>query len=256
MSDRQIQVIYEQPMNELMRVCLRLEYLFFRIDDCLKFNPIPTEMIISYMIDVLRILDRPDLKTKFSQVLNRYVGDFSRLLKVPLVDKQALDQTLKALYPLTHYLMGLQGKMGASLCDQPLIASIYQHFSYPGDCCIDTPVYNYWLHQDRSKHRQEIHEYLEHLSKIREVIELLLKIVRESVNFRERIAEKGFFYQNLDPTLPWQLIRVALNSDLKLYPEISAGKHRVTIRFIMFDHQRATKQHDQSVLFNLSSCAI
>src|SRR3990167_4743370 len=64
-------IIYEQPLNEIIRVCLRLELLFQQIDHRLNdISILGTREIVSLVINVLNILDRPDLKAKLAKELN------------------------------------------------------------------------------------------------------------------------------------------------------------------------------------------
>ena len=58
-------IIYEQPLNELIRICLRLEYLFGLIKQGRKNTD--NRQTIRAMLDILSITERPDLRTKLGQ---------------------------------------------------------------------------------------------------------------------------------------------------------------------------------------------
>jgi cell division protein ZapD len=65
----------------------------------------------------------------------------------------------------------------------------------------------------------------------------------------------GFYQQPVDPNAVCQLVRVILPSELSVFPEISGGKHRFTIRFL----EQATTagrpaQTDQDIQFELQCC--
>lgn len=71
-------ITYEQPLSELMRVCLRLEQLFDKIT-LLKDNTATwqTQVLMTALIDILVVLDRPDLKGKLTKALNRLIEKLS-----------------------------------------------------------------------------------------------------------------------------------------------------------------------------------
>ena len=251
-------IIYEQPLNELMRACLRLEYLFKQIDHCLEHPSLEDsiEIVVANIIDILHLLDRPDLKSRMTKEFHRYARLFSSWLETPDISEHALKTTLRQLANFNEYFLNSHGKLGQSLRELPFIASIRQHFNYPGDCCIDSPIYYYWLHQPSEAREQDIYDWLDHLNQSRAAIELLLRIARDSIRFREVRAEKGFYHENLNPQVPCQLIRIGLTQGQSYYPEISAGKHRATVRLIIAQTDSPPHQTADDVTFQLSCCAI
>ena len=73
----------------------------------------------------------------------------------------------------------------------------------------------------------------------------------------EELAEGGFYQRSLDAGSPCQLIRVAIQPDAGYYPEISAGRHRFTVRFMRLDSpEERPVQTDQDIRFRLSCCVI
>jgi cell division protein ZapD len=250
-------ITYEQPINELMRSCLRLEFLFKRVDYYLENFSIgeSTEIIMDNLMDILNLLERPDLKSKLAQEFHRHVITFSRLSQLPNVNQVTLEKTLKQLEQLMTYFLHAQGKIAQALKDDPFIASIRTHFNSPGDCYIDSPMYVYWLNQSEKLREQQIHVWIDSLTQVRSAIDILLRITRESTVLKEVSAMDGFYHQNLNPETPCQLIRVEIPKNLVVYPEISAGKHRMSIRFVSAD-ALPPKQSDQTFEFYLACCSI
>ena len=71
------------------------------------------------------------------------------------------------------------------------------------------------------------------------------------------IAESGVYQQTLDPTLPYQLVRIELPARLPCFAELSGGRHRFTARFLQFstaDHRAS--QTNKDVEFQLACCVI
>jgi cell division protein ZapD len=81
--------------------------------------------------------------------------------------------------------------------------------------------------------------------------------IRESTDPVRAVASGGFYQQSLELNTPYQLIRIVVPADQGLFPEISAGKHRFTLRFL---EQPATGgravQTDRDVEFELQCCTL
>ncbi len=83
---------------------------------------------------------------------------------------------------------------------------------------------------------------------------LLLQLTRGSTNPETLVAEQGFYQRALDPKLAYHLMRVIVPLELRVYPEISVGKHRLMIRFLDLSiHDRGT-QRASDVEFQLTCC--
>ena len=74
------EITYEQPLNEVIRVCLRLEQLFQQIDHALDdHSTISTRHLVTLIINALHLLDRPDLKAKLAKELSHHLTNIMRL---------------------------------------------------------------------------------------------------------------------------------------------------------------------------------
>ena len=106
----------------------------------------------------------------------------------------------------------------------------------------------------RNRH---IQEWLEPFAPMREAVVLILQMVRDSATLHAEIAVQGFFQRGLDGTAANQLIRVLLQVGNAIFPEISAGQHRFTIRFLeQPDPNRRAVQSRADIPFELACCAI
>ena len=98
---------------------------------------------------------------------------------------------------------------------------------------------------------------MEDLRIIQAGVARVLKTLRESAEPIPVVASAGFYQQSLEPGIPCQLLRVVLPLDVELFPEISASKHRFTLRFL---EQPVTGkrpiQTSQDVGFELQCCIL
>lgn len=249
-------IIFEQPLNELIRVCLRLEQLFNQVDHhMVDETSFGTRTVISVIINILHLLDRPDVKAKLAKELSHQTSLLLQLQNTPEIDQNKLNTLLHQLNDLVRCFIDSSGKIGQPLRDIELLNNLRLHLASPGGgCSFDIPLYHYWLLQPFQQRQETINSWLEEFSKIRLATELLLKLIREGTKPQPKMAEHGFYQELLDPQTNLRLIRVAVPGDIQAYPEISVGRHFLSVRFYNPTiHQRPT-QCANNINFSLSYC--
>ena len=115
---------------------------------------------------------------------------------------------------------------------------------------------HYWLQQPPEYRIEKLEDWLEKLEIISHPISLILDITRESSSPINIAAEKGFYQQNIDSNSPVQLIRVGVTRDSEYFPEISAGKQRFSIRFMLQQDGKRPIQSSDDLDFQLVCCAL
>lgn len=226
-------IIYEQPLNELIRVCLRLEQLFFQVDH--QINDVSlsgSRHLVSTIIHILQVLDRPDLKAKLAKELGHHLSNLMRLENTPHIDQEKLRQLLRQLDDLIRCFIDSSGKIGQNLRDIEMLNSLRLHLTTPGGgCSFDIPLFHNWLQQSTEVRQDTINSWLAELRNIRTTTNLILQLVREGTRVQERTADQGFYQELLDPQSNLRLIRVAVPQNVIAYPEISVGRHFLSVRF-------------------------
>ncbi len=251
-------IIYEQPLNERMRTFLRLEHLFKQTAYSLQgFSIWDSRACLNGLIDILDIVSRGDLKNEILKELERLSSSLVVLKAVQGVDQEQLTSILRQLEQAQRDILAMNGQFGQTLREHELITSLRQRSTITGgDCNFDLPAYHYWLSRDPESRIQELENWFESLDQLQKPIRLVLAILRESVEPIELIADAGFYQHNLNPGLPLQILRIMLPQDAKVFPEISAGKHRFSIRFLIPQGKARPVQTEESVTFKFSSCAL
>lgn len=249
-------ITYEQPVSEHIRVCLRLELLFQQAKYRLQAGSIwDSRAAVATLIDVLNLLDRPDLKTKITKELCRYLAVLSRLEKTSEIDHQKLSSLLIELENVTDALQATRGKIGQDLRDSDFLSVLRQHHANPGGISeFDSPAYFLWLKQSVSQHQQDLEHWFKEFESIQAAINVILKIVRTSAAPENKVAKDGFFQGVMEANSACQLIRVTLPHNVKVFPEISVGRHGLCIRFFPLNLKERPKQFNQEVNFKLTSC--
>lgn len=253
-------ITYEQPLNEPVRLCLRLEHLFEQLRCHLKDpSTHASQMAMTTLLKILNVTERPDLKSKLSQSLNQQASVLAQLERVPQVDTEKLQRILGQLDQSIDFLHQLQGKVGDPLRGNPFLNQIRLHLGHPaGPCNFSTPAYALWLQQLDEKRMNDLFRWANELEPLASIVSLILRLTRESAPTQQAVATKGFFQQSLDTHMPCQMVRVTLPVKWGVYPEISVGKHRLAIRFLILnpDNLAPPQQWQDDVSFALSCCRV
>lgn len=251
--------IYEQPLNERTRSFMRLEFLFRQVDYTLPGATVwDRRSSIASILEIHNLVSRSDLKTELLKELERHTSNLSRLGRNPDVDKKRLKIILKDLNNLSGKIYNTDKPFGYALKNNEFLGGIRQRVTVPGGTCdFDCPGYHFWLHKPDDEQLQDMKTWLSSFSLLRNAVELILGLIRESSKPKSDIATEGFYQKNLDPNHPSQLLRVYLPKDVDYFPEISSGKHRYTIRFLrLIDYEAKPKQIEDDVEFEISCCMI
>lgn len=250
-------ITYEFPLNERIRVFIRLEQLFN------QFGHFSTGLSISdkraaiaVLLDIMSIFRRNDLKSEILKELERHTKALTKYADSQNVDTKQLESILENLSQTSKKLYATSGKIGLEIMESDLFQSIAQRSSIPGGTCsFDLPEFHFWLEQDESVRLKDLEHWSMPFNEIRNAIDLILNFIRNSSPPSEELAEAGFFQISLDKNLPYQLIRVDLDKSLNCFAEISGGKHRCTIRFMApsADELRPTQSTDD-IPFYLTRC--
>ena len=249
-------IIYEQPLNEITRVSLRLEQLFSQIDRQLTdTSPLGARNMISSIINVLQLLDRPDLKSKLAKELNYHASNLSRFSASPDIDTEKLKELVHELEQLSHNLIESSGKIGHRLRDVELLNTLRLHLASPGGgCSFDIPLFHYWLQQPVETRQTTIHNWLAEFTQIRKAVTIVLDLVRKYAKTDEKTAVHGFHQELLDPQSNLRMIRLGIPPELSAFPEISVGRHFLSVRFYSPDTEKRPTQYPENLNFWLAYC--
>jgi len=237
---------------------MRLEHLFQQAAYSLRgFSVWESRTTVACLIDILEILSRGDLKTEMFKELDRQYLALSALGNLPGVDKQQLNNILQQLSHAQQTLHSYSGQLGQPFRDNELLNSLRQRSSITCGCCsFDLPGYHFWLQQIPETRIDQLEQWYDSLSVVEKPITLMLGILREGADSRPMTSERGFYQQNLDSNTPVQMLRISLPANSNYFPEVSAGKHRFSIRFL--EHQAVGRpaQTQEDVEFGLWCCSL
>lgn len=251
-------ILYEFPLNERIRIFMRLERLFQEID---HFNrgttALDSRVVMGRLIEVLTIFSRYDLRSELLKEIDRHNQVLGKLLGNPHVDQAKVTNILEALEEIGSQLYRNTGKLGQSLMEADLFKGISQRSAIPGGTCsFDLPSFHYWLEQDGAVRKEDLTQWLEPFASIRSAIQMLMSFLRSSATATAETADAGFFQKTLDHNLAFQLLRVAVDRRYPCFAEISGGKHRFTVRFMTQAVNDRPSPFKEDVDFRLTCCLL
>ena len=247
-------ISYEFPLNERIRTLLRLEDLYQRAQYfALKDDPEEHHVALTSLFEILDVGGRADLKSELMQVLERQKQHLDALRNNPAISQEALATILAEIEKAVSDLFLSSGKTGQELRENEWLMGIKQRSAIPGGVCeFDLPSYHFWLNQSAEVRRLDLNEWLAPFLPIRNGVQIILKLLRESGKTTSRVAHQGVYQQTMAGRLA-QMLRIRLDSNYDCVPEISANKYALNVRFTTaIGTQRRTSVDD--VKFELTFC--
>lgn len=251
-------VVFEQPLNERVRTFLRLEFLFgqhaHHAGDPSSFG---IRARLHALLDILTVLSRSDLKKDILKELLDQHAVLTRLVNRHGIDQTRLQQVLADISGAADELQQLATQFAASaLRDNEFLLSVLNRSTIPGGtCAFDLPTYHHWLSQPTEVIERDLGAWFADLRPFARGLSLYLGLLRGSTSVRDSVAHGGTYVHA--PQGACHLIRVFVAQESGVYPEISAGAHRFTIRFMnLRDVNQRSSQSQKDVAFKLQCCVL
>ncbi len=248
---------FEQPLNERLRTFLRLEFLYRQLRSHLEQKSTwGSRAVLSGMLDIIAILSRGDVRSDVLKELERQLELYDQLQNQPQVDDRRLKSVLRNLHTHREQLIGLGPQYLFPLRENEFLNAVKHRSAIPGGTCeFDLPDFTHWLNQPYERRRGDIEQWLHALQALCESVAELLWLMREAGQSTRPTATNGVYQHNLQRRSNKSLLRVGLPGDAAIYPEISASRHRFTIRFMQWSGiDSRPVQVSGNVKFDLQIC--
>lgn len=251
-------ITFEQPLTERVRTFLRLEFLFAQFRHHRQdASECGIRACLSALLDTLVVLSRSDLKNDILKELNEQHVHLTRLAARPGIDQQRLDSVLHDITRTQNELQQLAMQFAGSLLrESDFLTGILNRSGIPGGTCgFDLAHFHYWLSQPYERVCRDLDAWHADVLPFEHAILLYLQMLRASKDPQPSVAHGGMYV--ITPPAPCHLIRVLVPSGSGVYPEISAGKHRCTVRFMdARDANARAHQTTRGIEFAIQFCAL
>lgn len=252
-------IIFEHPLSERMRLFLRVEHLANKMEYFRKQEDSwEGGAALLSLVELFSLFDRNDIKSEITKELERHTQRLTRLQGIEGINTNALNQILAELEQHSRTLLQSSGKPGQMIRDDDLLNNVRQRLTIPGGMCnFDTPSFHFWLNSSFSIRQTSFNHWLSAFTPIARALNLILHLTRESATLQPEIAYKGFYQKSIEAGLGCSLMQIQYDKNLGVFPEISGGKYRISIRFSQFV---STAPHSSpcnyDVPFQLRCCVV
>ena len=247
---------YDYPFNERIRTLLRVEDLFakvlYNVEAGHEFHH---HSALLTLLQILVVVDRAELKLDLLQELDRQRAMMNQLIGNPSIAADTLDTILNEIDVASTALRAEKTKLGQTLRANEWLMSIKQRAGIPGGVCeFDLPSYHYWLGLGEVRRRQDFDVWLKPLLPMQQAIAIILRILRGSGTTTKLVANSGAYQQMLGGAKPAQMLRIEVADDVICFPEVSANKYAINIRFNTLECSQKPQKHEDDVKFSLMLC--
>lgn len=247
---------FEFPFNEKIRAYLRLEEIFFRLDRLLQ-SALEQEHLAALLtlLQLLDLLERSDFKMDLIQELDRQSSILRVLRDSPDIQPELLEKTITQLQETIQPLKQTVARIGQHLRENEWLMGIKQRMIIPGGiCAFETPSLHYWLNMPATKRRNDLEQWSQPFMPIRNGVAMILHLLRSSGKTLELQAHNGMYQQMMTGHKPSQLIKIEIDDSLHIYPEVSANKYAMSVRWHQLSEEFKTSASNCSPAFKLTIC--
>jgi cell division protein ZapD len=247
---------YDYPFNERIRTLLRIEDLFLKalhhISGSSEFNH---HCALISIFQILDVIDRAELKADLLQELDRQKIMMRNLRGNPSISEPLLNELIGEIETTSVELRSNATKLGQCLRDNEWLMSIKQRTGIPGGVCeFDLPSYHFWLGLGSERRKDDLNNWLTPLKPVNAAVRIILHILRGSSATSRLIAQGGVYQEMLGGVKPAQMVRIEVADDLNCFPEVSANKYAINIRFNSLEVSQRPRACDFDVPFVLTLC--
>lgn len=250
-------ILYEYPFNERIRTLLRLEDLFKRFSFFSEQDdPRAHHVALTTLFEISEITGRSDLKSDLVKELERQRQTLAAFTENPEIELDRLQLVLNSIAQALTALHEIQSRAGQHLSDNEWLGSIRSRVVIPGGTCkFDLPSYYAWQQEDAAQRRADIVKWVSPLLPVYDAAAIVLKLARQSGATAKVIAIQGSYQQMLSGR-SYQLMQVHVPDDARLFPESSANKYMLWVRFRSQDGDLRPRPVDGDVPFQLTLCSL
>ena len=248
-------IIYEQPVAENIRNFLKCEYLFEKYTHGLAQGDIWS--IRSSIVTIIEISDfvlRINLKVELLKELEKSKLYINVLRENNLIDILKYDVYHEKIVECLNKLNEIENNPSKTIVDNDFLMQIKNKLYIPGgDNFFDNPSYLNFLASNKSKIVDNINKWYNPFNYLFAASELILSIKRSNTKFEKFTSDVSFFEKRLDSSARIDLVRIRLQKNVNVFPDISVNRQNINVIFkYSFGSKMLSKAIEDNVNFELS----
>ena len=246
--------LYETALQERTRSLLRLEGLFHCLDRDFS-EPAAFRAALRTFLELLDFCQRPELRVDLLLELDRFIQTLHIWNESEQVDPTALGAWDTRLRTQQQALRDSHQGFAGTLRQQELLQLARGRQSIAGGLTgADLPLLAFWEQQEPAFRFAQLQHWRADFSLLESSTVVILRFLRESLDWSIQTAEHGRFGTPLNPRQSLSLLQVEVQ-DAHIYPKISGGIHRLHIQFLEWIDPGPSRALESSIKFRLALSA-
>ena len=250
-------IIYELPLNEQIRVLIRLEYLlraFYTYSKNIDQHSL--YLALKSLDDILSIMERNNIKKYVLFELNELAVKLEDWRNRAGVDAAMIDKIVAGLK--VHKAKVTEGSQQInSLSNSDFLKHFRQRVNVAGGMSlVDFPRYHFWVQQDLSEVQSVLLTWGLKFEACYRAVQKILQLIRKSADKESHVARSGYFQESLEKGVSYKLIRVTLAANAPCFAEVSGGRYHITVRMMQDHWEQGPSVCEQDIPFELEKCKL
>lgn len=213
-----------------MRLCFLMKRFNYHLEDPTPKN---CQAAIMALLELYNLSSRLDVKNAALHVLDFQSQAIRQADGVQCVDSAHILRILATLDEKSKRLHSFRGQLGQQLKSHSFLNTLRQRASIAGGINgLDIPLFNYWLNRPDKERVDDLRSWVRPYEIAFEAIQILMDLIYQGIDEQTIVAESGFYQSSLNHDKDYQILAIELPDNARVYPEISAGKQRFSVRFV------------------------
>lgn len=219
-------IVYQLAVNFLSKIALRLERLFVAIEQaCQATNPIIHHYALKNVIEIIKLVEKPELKSRFVKELMRIEHAVNKS------KTQISDASYARLFVQVQVLSHIAGRFGDAIHQDPFLQSIrLAQTAHASDCELHAPQLLFWLESPSKTRQAHLLNWVQQLQALLDTVTIYLSLLRDTAQFEPIELVNGFFQCSLPTRAAHQMILLRMLREDNIVPKIQIGHHGLSIR--------------------------
>jgi cell division protein ZapD len=211
---------------------------------------------IQTLFEIMDVASRADMKSDVLKDIDRHKQTLIGYRGNPAISEDALNAVIAQLDGCFTQIADTAGKPGHTLTENDWLMAIRSRIGIPGGTCeFDLPAYFHWQHLPVGQRQAELAAWSRSLAPLAEAVVLLLKMMRDTGTAQKVVAVGGQFQQNLPQGRSFQLLRLRIDPEPGLIPEISGNRLMFSVRLMRMGGDQRLHPAGEDGSFELTLCA-
>jgi cell division protein ZapD len=248
-------IIYEQPVTENIRNFLKSEYLFEKFNSGLEQNNIwGIKSSLSTLIEISDFIFRINIKIELLKELDK-----TKILLVSLRDDNKIkdnkyEEFISSIETCIDNLNSISNSPSKTIVNNDFLMQIKNKSHIPaGDNFFDMPSYLNFLSSNKTFIFDNINSWYKPFEPIFLASQLIIDIKRRNSKFCSYRCSESFFEKKLDKTVKIDLVRIKIEKNSNIFPDVSVNPQNINIIFkSSHGSDRISKVITEDINFELS----